>query len=264
MNKHQQAASDSMTGQIAEQCPDATPDVESRRLRGSIIRRQELRERDINMMYHLMDLFYANMTKENFIRDLSKKDYVIVLRDEKEQIQGFSTQQIMHIPMGEKVLHGVFSGDTIIHKEYWGNMDLFTVFANFFFQFEEQYQEFYWFLICKGYKTYRMLPTFFTEFYPNYKMETPKEMKKKMDAFGEYYSAGEYDKVTGVLCYQGIKDTLKEDVAAISKERLRDKNIAFFVEKNPDYQKGNDIVCITKLSKDNLNKRIRQFLLGDE
>jgi hypothetical protein len=229
---------------------------------GSIVETQTLSSKDIEMMYELMDTFYDNMTMENFLRDLKKKDYCIVLRDETNKIWGFSTQQIMHIPIGDKFVHGVFSGDTIIHKDYWGSMELFIVFAKFFFEFEKKYDDFYWFLICKGYKTYRMLPTFYNTFYPNYKEETPEEIKTIIDAFGKFYSLEEYDEKTGVLCYKGLKDKLKENVADITEERLRDKNIAFFVEKNPDYIKGNDIICITKLSKSNLKKRIQRFLLG--
>lgn len=234
----------------------------NKKLVGSVVRRQTLSSKDIEVMYELMDTFYDNMTKENFIKDLDEKDYCIVLRDEANKIWGFSTQQIVHIPLGEKLIHGVFSGDTIIHKDYWGSPELFVVFAKFFFEFEEQYGDFYWFLICKGYKTYRMLPTFFNTFYPNYKEETPKVIKDIIDAFGKYYSSEEYDEKTGVVCYRGIKDRLKEHVADITDARLRNKNIAFFVEKNPDYIKGNDIVCITKLSKSNLKKRMRRFLLG--
>lgn len=231
-------------------------------LKGSIVERQALSSRDIEMMYKLMDTFYDNMTKEKFLKDLNKKDYCIVLRDERDKIWGFSTQQIMHIPLGEKLIHGVFSGDTIIHKDYWGSMELFIAFAKFFFNFEEEYEDFYWFLICKGYKTYRMLPTFFSTFYPSYKVETPKEIKDIINAFGRFYSIEEYNEKTGVICYRGIKDRLKEHVADISEERLKDKNIAFFIEKNPGYIKGNDIVCLTKLSKSNLKPHIKSFLLG--
>jgi hypothetical protein len=107
-----------------------------------------------------------------------------------------------------------------------------------------------------------MLPTFYNTFYPNYKEETPEEIKAIIDAFGKFYSLEEYDEKTGVICYKGLKDKLKENVADITEERLRDKNIAFFVDRNPDYIKGNDIICITKLSKSNLKKRIQRFLLG--
>ncbi len=232
------------------------------KLKGSMQEVGSLSNEDVNTMYGLMDEFYDNVTKENFLRDLGKKDYSIVLKDEGGIIRGFSTQKIMHIPVEDKLVHGVFSGDTIIHKDYWGSPELFKVFTRFFFKYEEQYGDFYWFLISKGYKTYKLLPTFFKTFYPNYLEETPKEIKEIMDAFGRLYSPEEYDEKTGVLCYKGVKDKLKQNVADITKERLKDRNIAFFAEKNPDHIKGNDIVCITKLSKTNLSERMQKLLMS--
>ena len=231
------------------------------KLSGKLEEIKALSAEDIDMMYELMDTFYDNMTRKNFMEDLSRKDYCIVLRDEAGVIRGFSTQQIMHIPMGNSFVHGVFSGDTIIHKDYWGSAELFKIFARSFFKYEEQYGDFYWFLICKGYKTYRILPTFYNTFYPNYKEETPDEIRDIIDAFGRFYNPGDYDERTGVLCYKGVKDRLKENVADVSKERLKDKNIAFFVERNPDYIKGNDLACITKLSRSNLSARMQKLLL---
>lgn len=233
------------------------------KLTGSIVAIKSLSVEDIKTMYELMDTFYDNMTWNNFMEDLNKKDYSIVLKDETNIIRGFSTQQIIHIPLGDGFVHGVFSGDTIIHKEYWGSAELFKIFARAFFSYEEQYGDFYWFLICKGYKTYRILPTFYNSFYPNYKEETPKEIRELIDAFGRFYSPEEYDERTGVLCYKGVKDKLKENVADVGKERLKDKNIAFFVAKNPGYIKGNDLICVTKLSKSNLSARMQKFLFNN-
>ncbi len=229
-------------------------------LKGSVVRQEALTKSDKEVMYALMDTFYDNMTKENFLRDLEEKDYCIVLRDETGHIGGFSTQKLLHIPVGDTMMHGVFSGDTIIHKDYWGSMALFIEFAKFFFQFEEVYGEFYWFLICKGYKTYKLLPTFFNTFYPNYKLVTPVSIKEKMDAYGMYCFPEDYDPQTGVICYKQQKDRLKEHVADITEDKLKDEHIAYFVKHNPEYIKGNDIVCITQISKDNLSKRAVRFL----
>ena len=230
------------------------------KLTGSLEETRALSAEDIDTMYELMDTFYDNMTRKNFMDDLCKKDYVIVLRGDEGVIRGFSTQQIIHIPLGDSLIHGVFSGDTIIHKDYWGSAELFKIFARSFFKYEEKYGDFYWFLICKGYKTYRILPTFYNTFYPNYREKTPGKIKEIIDAFGRFYSPEEYDEGTGVLCYRGVKDKLKVNVADVSKERLKDKDIAFFVENNPGYIKGYDLVCVTKLSKSNLSARMQKLL----
>jgi hypothetical protein len=221
-------------------------------LTGQVIKKSELCEQDIDAMFSLMDTFYDNMKKENFLRDLSKKDFCIVLRDKQSVILGFPTQQVLHIPAENEIIHGVFSGDTIIHKQSWGSIELFKKFARLFFEYEKKYGEFYWFLISKGYKTYKMLPTFFRE--------SPLKMKSIMDAFGEYMYKEEYNSESGVIYYKDVKDKLKEGVADITPELLNDKDIAFFAEKNPDYKKGNDIVCVAKMSRGNLIDRVEKLL----
>lgn len=222
------------------------------KLYGEVIKTNNLEKHEIDEMFKLMEEFYDNMLYSNFIKDLQNKDYCILLRNDNKSIKGFSTQKIMKIPFSDSVINGVFSGDTIIHKDYWGNFELHRLFADFFFKYGEKYEDFYWFLISKGYKTYKMIPTFFKEAYPNYKEETPKEIKEIINAFGNFAYPNEFDKEDGVIKYKDIKDKLKEGVADIDEKKIRDKHISYFVKINPGYINGNDLVCITKLKRDNL------------
>lgn len=230
-------------------------------LQGRIIPASGLDKRQKQEMYLLMETFYQGMTWQNFERDLSKKDYCILLENEEMTVRGFSTQQILTFRAGGQKVRGVFSGDTIIHKDDWGGQALFQVFARFFFSYGKQWDHFYWFLISKGYKTYKMLPTFFKEFYPNFRHETPAEWQELMNAFGVCQYPKEYDPQSGVIVYQGVKDALREGVADLTQSRLRDKDVHFFAERNPDYQKGNDLVCITDLRSENLKKGMKEHLL---
>ena len=229
-------------------------------LKGDIVKINEISQSEIEEMYILMTEFYNDVEKDVFLKDLKEKDYCIILKDDKNKVKGFSTQKIMNFTLGNEEIYGVFSGDTIIDKENWGNLTLFKVFANFFFPFGEKYKNFYWFLIVKGYKTYKFLPTFYKEFYPNYKAETPEKFKNIMDLFGEIKYPNEYNKENGVIEYKGIKDSLKKGVADITKKELKDKNVQFFLESNPNYEKGNDLVCITSLKIENLKEKTLKIL----
>ena len=229
-------------------------------LKGDIVKINEISQSEMEEMYILMTEFYDNVEKEIFLKDFKEKDYCIILKDYKNKIKGFSTQKIMKFNFENEEIYGVFSGDTIIDKENWGNLTLFKVFANFFFSFGEKYQNFYWFLIVKGYKTYKFLPTFYKEFYPNYKLETPERFKNIIDLFGEIKYPDEYNKESGVIEYKVIKDSLKKGVADITEKELKDKNVQFFLESNPNYEKGNDLVCITSLKIENLREKTLKIL----
>lgn len=231
-------------------------------LHGKVIEVKYLTDQDKRDMYSLMDEFYDDTDFQVFLRDLIEKDYCILLFDEGNRIQGFSTQKIMHVEVEGEKIYGVFSGDTIIHKECWGSMELYKLFGRYFMEIGKRYDNFYWFLISKGYKTYKMLPLFFKEYYPNYKMETPTFEHKIMDALGMTKYPEDYDMESGVILYRGTKDKLKPEVAEITEKQLRDKEIVYFLKRNPEYYKGYDLVCLARFTEDNLRPRVLSLILG--
>ncbi len=231
-------------------------------LDGEIVEVALLTKCDKERMFFLMDTFYEYIRWDNFIRDLEDKDYCIVLYDSHKVIQGFSTQKIVSINLLGKTIYGVFSGDTIVHKDFWKTAHpLFKIFGNFFEKYSRDYDEFYWFLICKGYKTYKILPTFFNEFYPRFDVETPKRIQEIIHAFGEIYSS-DYNRETGVIEYSTLKDTLRVGVADVTAEKAKNIHTSFFIKSNPGYLQGNDLVCITALHKHNYQKGKEGYLWG--
>lgn len=229
-------------------------------LKGQIKPVREYMKAEQAAMYRLMAEFYDNTSESVFMRDFLDKDYCLSLYHETDGLVGFTTQKVMSVNVNGKEIHGVFSGDTIIHKDHWGDMELFKTWAGFWFDFAMQYDEFYWFLICKGYKTYGMLPLFFTEFYPNYRKETPAYEKSIIDAYASALYASEYNKKSGVIEYRTVKDKLKNGVADIGSRELQNKDTAFFCQANPGYIHGNDIACLAKLDRTVLKKRVEKML----
>lgn len=229
-------------------------------MRGQIKPVGEYTEQEIVTMYQLMAEFYDNVDEAVFRRDFFDKDYCLSLEHETAGLVGFTTQKQMEVDIGEKTVHGIFSGDTIIHKKYWGDVTLFKVWANFWFDFAESYEEFYWFLICKGYKTYRILPLFWQEFYPNFRMATPSYEKRIIDAYAGRIYPGEYNPETGVIEYKSVKDKLKEGVADIGEHEMKNQDIAYFCRTNPGYTEGNDLACLARIEKAYLKKRVPGLL----
>ena len=220
---------------------------------------EEFTETEICSMYALMTEFYENMDEAVFRRDFSDKDYCLVLYEE-EKIVGFTTQKIMSVTVDGKEIHGVFSGDTIIHKKYWGEPEIFKTWAKFWFEYADKYDEFYWFLICKGYKTYRILPLFWREFYPNCRSVTPEYEQKIMHSYASYLYPDDYNPSNGVVEYRHVKDRLRPGVTDVDEHRLKNKDIAFFCEANPGHIQGDDLVCIARIDKAFLKDRASELL----
>lgn len=230
-------------------------------LKGSVIYINKLSDADIDSMFALMSNYYENIKKENFISDLSKKYQAILLKDESGNIKGFTTVVLYDITIDETPIKLLFSGDTVIHKDFWSNNDLMPVWIKNVMELKKGFSEkLYWLLISKGYKTYKYLSALYKEFYPRYDTITPDFNQKIMDKFGEIFYPDNYDKKSGLIIMNKVKDYLKEEYAAIPKEKLKDKNIKFFIEKNPKYYNGNELVCITELSVENLNRAGRRIL----
>lgn len=232
-------------------------------LKGEVKPIKDFSQDELASMYAIMSQFYDDTKEEVFYKDFYNKDYCLVLHTEDGKLVGFTTQKLMELDLGDRKVRGIFSGDTIIHKDYWGDMELFRVWANFWFDYAKDDDEFYWFLICKGHKTYRILPLFWTEFYPNYRCETPAEMQQIIDAYATTLFQDDYNSQTGVMEYKSVKDKLKSGVADIGERELRNRDVAFFCEKNPGYINGNDLACVAKIDKEVLKKNLREFLFNE-
>jgi hypothetical protein len=223
-------------------------------LKGKAVAVNNLTLSDVKNMFRIMQIYYENITETNFISDLLNKQDVVLLFDENGKIRGFTTLAIFFYDKSTQLL---YSGDTIVEKEYWGNHDLMRVWIQNAMKHSIRFSgETYWLLLSKGYKTYKYLTSFFNEYYPSKDAETPLKIQKIIDnfavsMFGEKYNNGIYN--------EG-KDYLKAEFAEIDERQLKDKNVAFFLEKNPGYRVGNELVCIAKLSKDNLNRLGRRIL----
>lgn len=220
---------------------------------------------DRERMFALMDEYYENIDPVTFKADLQDKDMVLLLKDQTGVIQGFTTLKTYELQVEEKVVRLIFSGDTIIHKDYWGDVELHRAWIRTVYQQVDDVHPYtYWLLISKGYKTYRFLPVYFQNFYPHYDHSTPEFEKRIMDAFGKLKYDGYYHPERGVIALDGLKDFLKPGVADVSEKRLKDPHIQFFIHTNPGYLHGDELVCITRLHKDNLRSRGLKYLDSKE
>ncbi len=152
----------------------------------------ELAPADMDGMYALMTSHYQHVHRDVFEHDLAGKDAVILLHEvETSQLRGFSTQ----VCFDHEDLRILFSGDTIIHPDHWGGMQLPVMFGRMMqaLKREEPHRRLFWMLISKGFRTYRFLPVFFHQFYPHVDRPTPAWEQSLMDSLGQLRFANGYD-----------------------------------------------------------------------
>lgn len=232
-------------------------------LEGAPYRIAEIPDRDAAEMCVLMQRYYRNVTWDRFYRDLREKDWAIVFRDAAGAIMGFSTLLITEFDAAGSPVTILFSGDTVMHENYWGKLDLPYVWGRFVFMtLPARYPErrLFWILISKGYKTYRYLPTHFLSFYPRYDRETPAFEKTIMDAFCALRFPRSYDPRTGVVAADGSADAVREGIAGLQPRHLENPHLRFFSEINSGYAKGDELVCIVEVAYKNLKPLTRAFL----
>jgi hypothetical protein len=222
-----------------------------------------LNEYTINCLFNLMDRYYDNVGYKTFTKDLFEKDSIIILRDAfSKEIKGFSTLQVLENVVLNQKIRVLFSGDTIIDKDYWGSSLLAKMWLKYAFKRKNEDPNilFYWFLISKGYKTYKFLPVFFEDFYPNVDGCIDSNYKVILDFFAFFKFKENYDSKEGLIVFGGKKDKLKKGVAEITDKNNLDKHIKFFLQKNPNWQDGDELACITRIDEKNLRSRTNLLL----
>lgn len=217
------------------------------------------------LMYDLYNQYYDGTSYSLFCSDLSDKDYVIILWDEEGKIQGFSTLAIFPFEFEGQQQRAIFSGDTIIHHDYWGEQTLSLAWCRLAGTIKAQAPQvpLYWFLIVKGYRTYRYLPIFAKCFYPTWRYPTPARYQALMDYLAQSKFGDHYDLQTGLICFPRSQGHLREQWADV-KEGFRDKpDVRYFLERNPEYYKGHELICLMELNEDNMRSHARRgFLEG--
>ena len=215
-------------------------------------------------MFELFETYYANASRTQFEADLGDKEWAIILEDvDDNRVCGFTTLALFDAEVRGEHIAGIASGDTIVDRDYWGETALARVWSRKAFELAGALapQRVFWLLICSGYKTYRFLPVFYREFYPRFDASTPPELREIVDALATERYADRYDPTTGVVRF-ATPTPLRDGVAAVTDERLRDPHVSYFHHVNSGHGRGDELVCLTELIPGNLTPAGRRMLYG--
>jgi len=219
-----------------------------RGLSSSIVAVPRLDDATRQEMWELFSSYYCESSYETFVEDLEHKDHVIVLRSRADgSLGGFSTLQCYKTELHGRRAVVVFSGDTLVAIQHWGQ----TALQNAFFRYiiwaklSHPLCPVYWFLITKGYKTYLLLSRNFPVYWPRHERSTPAWESALLDTLATEKFGDRWVPERGVLKHMEDSGRLREGVAPVDEEisALR-PDIHYFVTKNPGHAEGDELCCI--------------------
>lgn len=235
------------------------------RLFGRLLNVPDLSAGDRQAMLALMDRHYAGVCPTRFAEDLADKDWVIGLYDQSQRLLGFSTQTVLHARVSGRPVRALFSGDTIVDREHWGDPALSHIWGRLALALIDQNDgaELFWFLISKGFRTYRFLPVFFQEFYPRHDQPTPASLRALLETLASERFGSRFDAERGVLRAGRDEYCLRESLATVSAARRRDPHVEFFLQANPQFAAGDELCCLAPLSRENFTPAAWRVIHAD-
>ena len=224
-------------------------------MKGDIVKRDEIDDATRAAMFALFANQFSGVSETDFLRDLDEKNWVLLLRTDDGKLSGFSSLHVYRTTVGERELTVVYSGDTVVDVNTWSDSALsyYWMGAVDFLQKYYETDRLYWFLLVSGYRTYRFLPVYSEFFYPRFDEPTPADVQEVMDALALARFGDRYDEQTGIVRLRAPA-RLKGELSGIPDNRLSDPHIAFFAERNPDHERGDELVCFAILAENKLTR----------
>ncbi|ENX41485.1 MULTISPECIES: hypothetical protein [unclassified Acinetobacter] len=217
---------------------------------GQYVEKEQIDIDRLKVMYSIYEQYYENTKFSIFVDDFKKKSgAILIFNSETDEIVGFSTVVVQHFYLNGKDYTVLFSGDTVILRAYWGTRTLQSTMLKLMIKLRVKYpfNELYWLLISKGYKTYLLLANNYYVYYPNIKDEN-QHLSTVVEHYCENFFGEYYDKEAGLLNFGNDYQPLKGEVAPITEEmRAKNPNIHFFEQMNPTWTVGTELPCIGRL-----------------
>ena len=203
-------------------------------------------------LFELLEAHFEGVDEAQFGRDLDEKDWVLRIRRDGRLV-GFTTLQLYDTVHDAQRLNVIYSGDTIMASEAWGSPVLARGWITLVrrLQATRPSEPWYWLLLSSGFRTYRFLPVFWRDFWPRCGTEALAGERLLASALARGRFGARYDDVGGVVRF-AHPQRLRAPLAQVPEGRGDDPHVRFFLERNPGHAVGDELVCLTRLSDDNL------------
>jgi hypothetical protein len=229
-------------------------------VKGNICQCRDIDDTTLAAMYALFREQFDGVSFDVFREDLGDKSWVLLLHDDDDVLCGFSSMDLYDVDVDGRAVSVVYSGDTVVKSDTWRDSALsyYWMGAIDYLRRLHRKERLYWFLIVSGYRTYRFLPVYSQTFYPRHDRATPADVQAIMDAAATARFGRHYDPATGIVRLEHPA-LLRGRFRGIPENRMRDPHIAFFAERNPHHEDGDELVCFAILAEDELTRLGRRM-----
>jgi hypothetical protein len=223
----------------------------------TLVARHALEPTDRTSMFRLLQMHFDGVHFDQFSLDLEDKDWVLLIR-KGEHLVGFTTLALYQHIFDLEPITVVYSGDTIVRPDVWNSTALPRGWISAVKSLTRQFSNCrcYWLLLTSGFRTYRFLPVFWRDFYPRY--NAPLSIPPLLAELASKRFGRGYDQARGIVRFERPQ-RLTGDLKQIPAGRELDPHVAFFLARNPHWAKGEELVCLTELSDENLTAAGRRM-----
>lgn len=229
-------------------------------MNGRLVRREELRPAERADMFTLLSAHFHGVERCTFDRDLDEKNWVLLFED-GAALRGFSTLLAYDTVHDGEPISVIYSGDTIMARDGWKTATLPRSWIAAVRAIHEQHlrgERLYWLLLTSGFRTYRLLPVFWQQFYPRHDAPTPDGVQTLLNGLAAERLGPCFSNEKGLVEF-ARPQVLREGLHDIGPGRLHEPHVAFFLQRNPGWCRGDELVCLTEISFENLTAAGRRM-----
>lgn len=215
----------------------------------------------VEQMATLYLAHYQGSSQALFKRDLQAKQDVIVLTHEGALV-GFTSFLTYTVPWQQHPIRVVYSGDTIVAPKHWGQQALAWAGLEYMGRLKSQAPAtpLYWLLLVKGHRTYKYLSVFGRRFHPHWQRAEP-ALQQLADHLAALRFGAAYLPEHGVVRFAESQGHLHPTIAEPMAAELQKPATQFFMQRNPGYRLGDELVCLCEIDASNLKPLAQRLFM---
>jgi hypothetical protein len=170
---------------------------------------------------------YDGSSEALFLHDLAQKDEVLLVHAAGELV-GFTTVRMFEREWQGDTVGVVYSGDTVVERAHWGQQALAFAWIERMGRLKAEWPQ-----------------------RPLWSIERS-DLRRLADALALEMFPHDYNPRTGVVEFAESRGHLKGDIAVPSADDLRREGVRFFLERNPGFRRGHELVCLCEIEEHNM------------